>query len=142
MTCRSAVTIGAFLAWTLFVWGLVRVRNILGDEALTGSERVGPLVLSATMWVPALALAVALVVALVRHRPLGNAARIGVAALAVWTVLIWLVRAYDIAIVNDHEAPFIIVHLVLAAISIALAVLAARSMRPEVRERTPQAVGS
>lgn len=131
MSRRVAVPVGAFLAWTIFVWGIVRVRNILGDDSLSSSEQMRSLLLSASLWVPATVLTVALVVSLVRHRSLAQWAKVGVAVLGVWTVLVWLVRAYDIALVNDHEAPFIIVHLVLAVISVGLAVLAARALRPE-----------
>jgi hypothetical protein len=145
MTRRSGLAVGAFLAWTIFVWGVVRVRNILGDDELSSSDRVVPLLLSASLWVPALVLGVVLVVALVRRRPLPSAARIGVAALGVWTVLIWLVRAYDIALVGEdgqsHEVPFIVVHLVLAVVSVGLAVLAARSLREVPDRRAPQPVG-
>ena len=140
MTRRSSAVVGAFLAWTIFVWGIVRVRNILGDDTLTGSERRGPLLLSATLWVPALILAVAVVAALVRHRPLAGWARVGVALLGVWTTLVWLVRAVDIALVSDHELPFIVVHMVLALVSVALAVLAARALRPAPAGRTQEPV--
>jgi len=144
MTRRSELAVGAFLAWTIFVWGIVRVRNILGDDELTGSERTVPLVLSASLWVPAVVLLIVLVVAVVRRTALPSAARIGVAALGVWTVLIWLVRAYDIALVGEdgerHGAAFIVVHLVLAVVSIGLAVLAARSLRQSPQQRTTQPV--
>ena len=140
MTRRSAVPVGAFLAWTIFVWGIVRVRNILGDDAMSSSEQTRSLLLATSLWLPALVLLVALGVSLLRRRPLPQAARIGVAALGVWTVLVWLVRAYDIALMSDRELPFILVHLVLAVISVGLAVLAARALRPQVEDRSPQPV--
>lgn len=140
MTRRSAVPVGAFLAWTIFVWGIVRVRNILGDDAMTSSEQTRSLLLSASLWIPAAVLLVVTVVAVLRHKALPSAARIGVALLGVWTVLVWMVRAYGIALAGDHAAAFIAVHLVLAVISVGLAVLAARALRPTTADSSPQPV--
>ncbi len=131
MRTRSAVSVGAFLVWTIFVWGIVRVRNIMGDADLTGSERTWPLVLAASLWVPAAVLLIVLVVTLIRKKPFAKGATVGVAVLGVWTTLVWMVRAFDIALVSDRELPFILVHLVLAVISVGLAVLAARALRPD-----------
>ena len=89
MTTRSAISVGSFLIWTVFVWGIVRVRNIMGDAELSSSERTWPLILAATLWVPAAVLLVSLVVALIRKRPFAQAATIGVAVLGVWTTLVW-----------------------------------------------------
>ena len=127
------MSVGAFLVWTIFVWGIVRVRNIMGDADLSTSERTWPLILAATLWVPAAVLLVTLLVTLLRKRPFAQAATIGVAVLGVWTTLVWMVRAFDIALVSNRELPFIAVHLVLAVISVALAVIAARSLRPELQ---------
>ncbi|CAB4552634.1 unannotated protein [freshwater metagenome] len=133
MRPRSAISVGAFLVWTIFVWGIVRVRNIMGDADLSTPERTWPLILAATLWVPAAVLLVTLLVTLLRKRPFAQAATIGVAVLGVWTTLVWIVRAFDIALVSNRELPFIAVHLVLAVISVALAVIAARSLRPELQ---------
>jgi hypothetical protein len=130
MRTRSAVSVGAFLVWTIFVWGIVRVRNIMGDADLTGSERTWPLVLAASLWVPAAVLLIVLVVTLIRKKPFAKGATVGVAVLGVWTALVWMVRAFDIALISNRELPFILVHLVLAVISVGLAVLAARALRP------------
>ena len=142
MTRRSAVPVGAFLAWTIFVWGIVRVRNIVGDAAMTSSAQTRSLLLATSLWLPALVLLIVLLVAVLRHRPPPQPARSGVALLGVWTVLVWLVRAYDIALVSDRDLPFIAVHVVLAVISVGLAALAARALRPQVRDRTPQSVAT
>jgi hypothetical protein len=131
MTTRSAISVGSFLIWTVFVWGIVRVRNIMGDAELSSSERTWPLILAATLWVPAAVLLVSLVVALIRKRPFAQAATIGVAVLGVWTTLVWMVRAFDIALASNRELPFIVVHLLLAVISVGLAVAAARALRPQ-----------
>ena len=132
MSRRSAITVGAFLMWTIFVWGIVRVRNIMNDPILSRSERTWPLILAASLWVPAAVLLVALLVNLLRKQRLAQPAKIGVMALGVWTTLVWLVRAFDIAFLSNRELPFIVVHVVLAVISIALAALAALSLRAEV----------
>jgi uncharacterized membrane protein YsdA (DUF1294 family) len=128
MSRRSVLAVGSFLLWTVFVWGIVRVRNILGDDQLSAASQTWALVLSATLWLPAVVLGAVLAASVVRHRPLPSAARTGVAVLGVWTTVIWLIRGYDIAIASDHETGFIVVHLVLAVISVGLAVLAARSL--------------
>ena len=47
--------------------------------------------------------------------------------LAGWTIAVWLVRSIGIA-TADHDAAFIVVHLVLAAISVTLAALAVREV--------------
>jgi hypothetical protein len=131
MRTRSAVSVGAFLVWTIFVWGIVRVRNIMGDAELTSSERTWPLILAASLWVPAAVLLIVLVVTVIRKKPFAQAATVGVAVLGVWTTLVWMVRAFDIALVSNRELPFILVHLMLAVISVGLAVLAARALRPD-----------
>ncbi|MEX0768183.1 MAG: hypothetical protein WD029_06905 [Microthrixaceae bacterium] len=137
MSRRSAVNVGAFLAWTIFVWGVVRVRNIMSDSDLSSSERSWPLILAASLWVPAAVLLVALAVTVIRKKEFGQPARVGVAVLGVWTTLVWMVRAFDIALASNRELPFILVHLVLAAISIGLAVLAARALQPKSNATVP-----
>ena len=67
------------------------------------------------------ALAVAAAVSLVGMRRLPWA----VPALAVATVAVWVVRV-PLLLSHDHEAAFVVVHLVLAAVSVALAVAALR----------------
>jgi hypothetical protein len=104
----------------------------MGDADLTGSERTWPLILAASLWVPAAVLLIVLVITLIRKKPFAQAATVGVAVLGVWTTLVWMVRAFDIALVSDRELPFIVVHLLLAVISVGLAVLAARSLRPDM----------
>jgi hypothetical protein len=55
--------------------------------------------------------------------------RLGLATLALagWTVVVWIVRGVDIA-TGDHSAGFVVVHLALGVISIALAAVAVRSV--------------
>lgn len=94
--------------WTLVVWA-GRIRN-----AVTADEGIGPVLLAVTF----VALAVAVLVT--------RGARPAVLALAAWTTGVWAVRAVDIALLSDHEAAFVVVHVVLAVVSVALSAWAAR----------------
>jgi hypothetical protein len=128
-TRRLPVTV-ALCAWTLLVW-TTRIGNIWGDDDLTDGEKWGRtgLALSFT------ALVLVVGYALLRHTPWRGLA---VKVLAGWTVGVWAVRSLGIA-TGDHDAGFVIVHLVLAAISIALALLA---VREEARLSAPVASGT
>jgi len=61
-----------------------------------------------------------------RGRVLTSGEVVAVRVAAAWTVGVWAVRGVQIALA-DHEAAFIVVHLVLAAVSIALAVATVRT---------------
>ena len=112
-----------FLAvWTLLVWA-GRIRNAVGAD-----EGLGPVVLAVTF--------VVLAVVVLASR----CARPAVLALAGWTTAVWAVRAVDIAVLSDHEAAFVVVHLVLAVVSIALAAWAARAELTR-SARAPQPAG-
>ena len=97
----------AFFAWTVFVWA-GRIRN--GGSVLLAASF---LVLAA--------------IALWRR---GR----WITALAGWTIAVWAVRTPYI-LVHDHPVGFKVVHTVLAAVSIALAVSAQRHVQRE-REAT------
>lgn len=109
---------GALAVLTLLVWG-VRIRNAAGE--------LGPTVLSVTF----VALAVAVL--------LTKGGRSATLALAGWTTAVWVVRLVDIALFSDHEAAFVVVHSVLAVVSVSLAVAAARPLLsgPRGRRRAP-----
>ncbi len=111
----SATAAIALTAWTLLVW-TTRIGNIWGDDELTDGEKWGRTGLALSFTLLAAATAWAL-----WRRPAWR--RPAVIALAGWTVGVWVVRSIGIA-TGDHEAAFVIVHLVLAAISIALASMA------------------
>jgi len=113
---RSPATV-ALVVWTLLVW-TARIGNIWGDHALTAGEKWGRTGLALSFTVVAAAVAVALW----RQTSWRT---IAVRALAGWTIAVWVVRAVGISM-GDHEAAFIAVHLVLAAVSIALSALAVR----------------
>ena len=109
----SAVpAVGAFVAWTLFVW-IGRIRNALADSDLTGNGRVVTLTMSVLFrdWQDPS----------VRS---SSALRLCVRILAGFTIAIWTVRL--VTIVADHldDLPFVAVHAVLAAFSIGLGVWA------------------
>lgn len=112
-----------FAAWTLFVWG-GRLRNVvrdLGDEVPVGAF---PVVASAVFSVLALVVLAVFVALPLLGRPPGPATaaagRVVVWLLAAATVVVWLVRGVSIAL-GDRSVGFILVHLVLAAVSIGLA---------------------
>jgi len=128
MPARRAPLVTAsvlLVAWTLLVW-TTRIRNIWGDGALDGAEKWGRTALALSFTVLAVGVAVAL---WKRLAWLGLAVKV----LAGWTIGIWAVRSVGIA-TGDHEASFIIVHLVLAVVSCALAGLAVRASARESSE--------
>jgi hypothetical protein len=108
-----------FLLWTLFVWG-GRIRNAVADDA----GATAAIVLSLTFVVPALVVAVAWVL---ETRRAGSSSRVATVrrtvgqGLAAWTIAVWLVRGVDIALLGDHDIAFVVVHLMLALVSILLA---------------------
>jgi hypothetical protein len=116
----------ALVGWTFFVW-TARIANVWRDEALDTGEKLGRtgLALSFTL------LAVVAVVTLWRRA--GRAALVAVAALAGWSVAVWVVRDVRI-LTGDHDAGFKVVHTVLAVVSIALAALAWREARQYDRQ--------
>ncbi len=136
-----------FGLWTLFVWG-GRLRNLVQDEGgLTQASRWS-LVGSVLFTVLAVLLLAAVGLARRADRSAGGdgtgrpgpglAERPAVGVLAALTVGVWSVRAVDIAL-EDHEPGFIVVHVVLALVSMTLAALAVRSLRsgltPELVDR-------
>lgn len=107
------VAVAVFAMWTLLVWGN-RVSNVLRDSGLDTGERLGSLVLPAIFVVVGLLAAAAIVVPM----PESTARRlVGISVGA--TVVVWAVRAPMIALA-DHDVAFIIVHVVLAVVSVAL----------------------
>lgn len=118
------IPVGALLAWTTFVW-VGRIRNAISDPDLSGADRIGPLVLSASF----LVLAVVVGALLYRDHVASStssagALRIAVRTFAAVTVAFWVVRAVQIAVRHPDDVPFVVVHVVLAAVSISLAIWA------------------
>ena len=114
------------------MWG-TRIDNVLGDDGLTDADKVLRVFLSVSFlafgvvavwaWRQAASAAVAPVVR--------TLVRVG----AAWTVVVWVVRGADIAL-GDHAGAFIAVHLVLAVVSVALAVQAVRAVDAVGRDAT------
>jgi hypothetical protein len=107
---RSAAAL-ALAGWTAFVW-ITRIRNAARD---------GDSVLPYALSVAFLVLAIGVLGTLGRDRR-------WVLGLAVLTVVVWPIRIVDIA-ASGHSIGFVVVHLAIGAISIALAVLAYRESR-------------
>lgn len=132
MARRTPLLLGSFLVWTLFVW-VGRIRNALGDPALDDGGRTGPLLLALSFVLPAVVLGAAWLVSRRSGSGSGSGSargvtpfvRNGVIALAAWTTGVWVVRILDIALAGDHEVGFVVVHAVLAVVSIASAIAAA-----------------
>jgi len=125
-------------AWQVFVWG-TRIDNVLGDDGLTGSDKALRLALSASF----LAFGVVAVFVWRQLGRGGEAAPSGgrwVRLGAAWTVVVWAVRGTDIAL-GGHSGAFVAVHLVLAVVSIGLAVQAVRVVGTG-RLRTPISPGT
>jgi hypothetical protein len=101
-----------FLAgWTVLIW-IGRVRNILEADG-AAVELLVPLVL--------VALGIA---TFARPRQAGP-------LLALVTVAVWVIRV-PLVLVHHHSTAFVVVHLVLAAVSITLASLTLRRARRPV----------
>jgi hypothetical protein len=101
---RVALT---FVAWTVFVWA-GRIRNG-GSVLLAASFLVLAAVVVTSLWKP-------------------HWRRYAVGALALWTIVVWVVRT-PMILMHDRSAGFKVVHTVLAVISIGLAVWAERDVQ-------------
>ena len=121
MSTRRLPASIALAVWSLVVW-TTRIRNIWTDDAMSTGEQWGRTALALSFTGLALAVGHA-----IYHRSpwLPPVVR----ALAGWTTAVWLVLVIGIA-TADRDGAFIAVHLVLGAISIALAGLAVREVRP------------
>ncbi len=117
----------AFGAWSALIW-LTRVRNILQDDSLDAGGKV--------MWlVPALVFGVGGVVALAAWwRGIPALAR-PLAAVLLLTMLYWPIRTVFI-LFDGRSAAFRAVHVVLAVVSVGLALAAgARLLRTNLIPR-------
>jgi hypothetical protein len=132
-TARTWYPVLALAGWTGFVW-LVRVKNALGDDSMTGGGRAVAL-LTAFVF---LAFAGAVVWA---HHTVRPWARRAAAGFGVLSVVYWVIRMLTI-LGRDHSAGFVVVHAVLAAVFIALAAWVVRAAggapgRPRARRTAP-----
>ena len=99
-------TVAALGGWTLLVW-LTRLRNLVGGDE------------SAWWWLPALGFLTGGALCLWAWRRGGDALVAPVRLFAVAGAAYWVVRSVGI-LVGDHSVGFVAVHLVLAAVSVAL----------------------
>ena len=122
MSSRTRGTLVAYLAWTLFVWA-TRLSILWGSGSATGNRAVASLLVLSFLGCAGVVAAV-LVRARGQEVPPGGAV-LAIRLVAAWTVGVWVVRAVGIAL-DHHPVAFLLVHLVLAVVSITLALLSAR----------------
>jgi hypothetical protein len=98
--------------WTVLIW-IGRVRNIVHADGA-----------AVELLVPALLVALA-IATFARPRQVAP-------VLALTTLVVWVIRV-PLVLVHHHEAAFVVVHLVLAAVSVVLASLTLRRARRPAR---------
>lgn len=118
---RRMPIVVALVVWTLVIWSQ-RISNIWQDQDLDTSGQLSRTALAASF------VGLALVVAVAGWRAGRETLVRAVAVLGLWTGAVWLVRATGI-LLGDHGAAFKLVHTVLAAVSVALALAAYRQVR-------------
>ena len=124
----APLAVAIFGAWTTLVW-LQRIANIAGDDELVGGERTFNFVRAAAFVIAGIAV---LVVAV---RPVSAEMRLRVVAAAgLVSTALWVQRFITIP-GNGHTTGFVVVHMVLGAISIGLAVWAFLAVRPAAQRR-------
>lgn len=122
------------------MWGN-RLNNLRTDGS-EGAALVTSLVLSLVSLAAAVATVAVVIVAWRRGTALGVGAGRLVRAFAGWTVAVWIVRAVDI-VMDWRSIGFVVVHVALAAVSIALAAWAWRAAPVGDRADAPaEAIGS
>lgn len=112
-------------AWTFLVW-TTRIRNIWTDDALSAGGQV----LRTALALVFTGFALVVWASWMRGRRRGSVPRSTgpwVRAFALWTTAVWVVRGMQI-VLADHGVAFVIVHTVLALVSIALAWWAFRAV--------------
>ena len=107
-----------FVGWTLFTWS-TRLRNIVGDDTLTGGARGFALAVTAVFVVGAIAVPV---IAKVRPALLGTYIRVAGGVTAAW----WAMRLVT-NLLGDGSTGFKVVHTILALTSIGLGLALWRS---------------
>lgn len=122
MLRRPANAVVAFAAFTVVVWGQ-RIVNIAGGADGSGFD----VVRASVFVVVGLAVAVAAVRAATSPRVLERVVR----AAAALTAVSWFVQMARI-VGADHDAGFVVVHAVLAIVSVGLGVWAWTSTRRDV----------
>jgi len=112
------LAVAVFALWTLLVWAN-RINNIVSRDGGDGVDLARAIAF----------VAIGVVVAVVAVRPMAPAIAHRVVSVGAWaSIALWATRIVTIPL-GDHDIPFVVVHVVLAVISIALAVWAMRSTR-------------
>jgi hypothetical protein len=105
-------------AWSMVVWA-ARLVNIWRDLLLSTDEKVVATITAVVFVV--LGVAVLCIGIGLRRWPPTRVDIITVGVLGGWTCGVWFLRMFDIVSEGDHGAAFIVVHGVLALISVGLA---------------------
>jgi hypothetical protein len=126
--------VSVFGAWSTLVW-TTRIRNIWGDVLLSTEEKAAYTVIALVF--VGLGIGVFFVGISLRRWFPQRSDVIAVGVLGGWTLGVWASRVIDIAFGGDHEAPFIAVHVLLAVVSVALAVWSWRVVA-EARNQAPE----
>lgn len=118
--CRP-LAVAVFAMWTLLVWAN-RINNIVNHDGGDGVDLARAVAF----------VVVGLAVAVVAVRPMPAALAHRVVSIAGWaSIALWATRIVTIPL-GDHTVGFVVVHLVLAAISISLALWAMRATRSQL----------
>lgn len=126
---RTWPAVAALCGWTTFVW-IARIKNAVGDDGMSAGGKVIAVITALAF----LGAAGALAYVHVRSHP---GARRAAAAFALVSIVYWLIRAATI-VVRDHPIGFIVVHTLLALITVGLGVWVLRSVSTRsVPGRTP-----
>jgi len=133
MPRRRWALLAAFVAWTAYVW----VTRIVNAWAPSSTETTGGKVVSTVLSGVMLALAAGGLAVLARtwRRPLTVGAARFLQVFCGVTVVVWVVRAVQIA-ASDHDVAFKVVHVVLGLVSMALAVGVWRTAAPVAGRRS------
>jgi hypothetical protein len=125
---RREPLVAVLVGWTLFVW-TTRIGNIWRDHSASTGGKVASTALALSFTVLA---ALVLVGWLQRRGWLRRA----VLALGIWTVAVWVERS--VAIVTDSRgAGFVVVHAVLAVVSVGLCWAALRRVPASDQDLSP-----
>lgn len=114
----------ALSAWTVLVW-TTRIRNIWTDDSLTTSGQLWRTALAGAFTVFAVVTAGAWLRARRADRATSSFLPVWIRAFAVWTIVVWSIRAVQIGGAG-HGVAFKAVHTMLAIVSVGLALWAAR----------------
>lgn len=130
--------VAGFGVWSTLVWA-TRIRNIWGDVLLSTDEKA-MLTVVALVFV-GLGIGVFFVGISLRRWFPQRSDVIAVGVLGGWTLGVWASRVIDIAFGGDHEVPFIVVHVLLAIVSVGLAAWSWLVVA-EARDGSPEAVAA